>query len=97
MADNGHGLQTVLAHGGDGERAQTLGKPGTICPNKQAVMRVGRNRTAERLGDFYLYSSIRHVVFAANDMGDAKLNVVHDRREGVEIAAILAHQHRVRQ
>ena len=37
------------------------------------------------------------MVVAANDMADAHLDVVHHRRQRVEIGAVLAHQNRIGQ
>ena len=60
-------------------------------------MGIGGHVAAQRLGDLDLHGGVHHVIFAADDMGDAEVDVIDDRGQGVEIAAILAHQHRVRQ
>ena len=56
-----------------------------------------RRRAAERLEDLDLHRRVGDVVLAADDMGDAKVDVVDDGRQGVEIGAVLAPQHRIGQ
>ncbi len=57
----------------------------------------GRRRRAERLEELDLRRGIGDMVLAANDMGDAEIDVVDHARQGVEIAAIGAHQHGIGQ
>ena len=59
-------------------------------------MGVFRTRGPQRLGNLDLHGGVDHMVFAADHMGDAEINVVDDRWQRVEIGAILADQHRVR-
>ena len=71
--------------------------PAPSAPDQKAVMGIGRNGAAQRPGDFDLHRRIHHMVLAADHMGDAELDVIDDRRQRVEIAAILADQHRIGQ
>ena len=50
---------------------------------------------AKRLEDLDLHRGVGDVVFAADDMGDAEVDVVDHRGQRVEVAAVLARQHRI--
>ena len=52
---------------------------------------------AERLEDLDLHRRVGDVVLAADHVRDGEVDVVDDRRQRVEIGAVLAHQHRVRE
>ena len=58
-------------------------------------MREGGLGGAERTEDLDLRRAVGDMVLAADDMRDAEGDVVHDRGEAVEVAAVGAHQHRV--
>ena len=60
-------------------------------------MAEGRRRRPERLEQLDLRRGIGDMILAANDMGDAEIDIVDDGRQRVEIAAIVADQHRVGQ
>lgn len=56
----------------------------------------GRAR-AERLEQLDLHRRVGDVVLAAQDEGDTEVDVVDDAGEGVEVGAVLADQHGVRE
>ena len=56
-----------------------------------------RRAGAERLEQLDLRSRVGDVIFASDDVGDAVINVVDDRRHGVDDPSVLTHQNRVRQ
>ena len=60
-------------------------------------MAEGRRLGAQRLEQLDLRRGIGDVIFAAHHMSDAEVDVVDDARQRIEIAAVGADQHRVRQ
>ena len=56
-----------------------------------------RVRPAKRLEQLDLHSGIGDVILAADDMGHFEVQVIDDGGQGVEIAAVLAQQDRIRQ
>ena len=54
-------------------------------------------RGAQRFEQLDLDARVGHVVFAANDVGDGKVDVVDDAGERIQRRAVLADQNRVRQ
>ena len=60
---------------------------------KRQLLRIA----AERLPEVDLHAGVGDVVLAADDMGDAALEVVDHAGEGIERGAVGAQQHRVRQ
>src|SRR4051812_6195939 len=54
-----------------------------------------RRLGAERLEHLNLRGAVRHMVLAANDMGDAQIDVVDDARQQVEPTAVLTSNHPV--
>ena len=64
-------------------------------PTSSGKWREGGNRRAERLEDLDLRGGVGDVILAAHDVGDGEFDIVHDRGQRVEEAAILADQHRI--
>ena len=60
-------------------------------------MAEGGRRGAQRLEQLDLRRGVGHMVLAADDMGDAEVDVVDHARQRVEIGAVVPDQHRVRQ
>ena len=58
-------------------------------------MAEGRRLGAERLEQRDLHASVRDMVVAPDDMGDAHVDVVGDGRQRIEIGAVLADQDRI--
>ena len=58
-------------------------------------MAKSRNRATQRLENLDLHRRIGDVVFAPDHIGHSELDVVDDRGERIEIAAVLAPQHRI--
>ena len=92
-----HRLDAGFAQAGDRQRAGALRQPFAGGGGQQIVVAEGRRLGAERLEQRDLHAGIGDMVVAADDMGDAQVDVVDDRRQRVEIGAVLAHQHRVGQ
>ncbi len=90
--------QRLIAFGpevGDGLGAEALGKALALRIGEEIVVRELRDRAAQSLDDLDLGAGIGDVVLAADDVGDAQVDVVDDRGERIEIAAIGADQHRI--
>ena len=58
-------------------------------------MAEARRGAGQRLEDLDLHGRVGDVVFAADDMGDAKVDVVDHRGQRIEVAPVLAPQHRI--
>src|SRR4029078_12231424 len=56
-----------------------------------------RRLAAERLEELDLHGGIDDMILAADHMGDAEVDIIDDRRQGVEIGPVFSHQHRIRQ
>src|ERR1700674_4880214 len=61
------------------------------------MMAEDRGRGGERLEQLNLRRGVDDMVLAANDVGDAEIDVVDDARQRIEIGAVRSHQHGVRQ
>ena len=75
------------------ERAMALGQLGAIGPVDQRDVRHDRYAPSERVIDLFLPCGVGQVIVAANDVGDAKVDVIDDRRQHVEVAPVPPHQH----
>ena len=60
-------------------------------------MAEARRLDAERLEELDLRRGIGDVILAAHHMRDAEVDVVDDARQRIEIAAVGADEHRIRQ
>ena len=95
MREHRHGLIALgrqLAHA---ERADALGERLAIGADQQREMAERGNLSAQRLENLDLHAGIGDVIFAAHDVGDLEIHIVHHRRQRVEKRAVLADQHRV--
>ena len=92
---HGHRLDAGFGKAGDRQRAAALRQPLARRRGQQIVVAEGRRLGAERLEQRDLHAGIGDMIVAADDMRDAELDVVDHRRQRVEIAAVLAHQHRI--
>ena len=77
--------------------AQMLGAVGAeplrqlaLGGDEQRLVRELRRLGAERLEHLDLRGAVRHMVLAANDVGDAEVDVVDHARQQIEPAAVLA-------
>ena len=71
--------------------------PSPVGGRQQIVVAEVRRLGAERLEQRDLHAGVGDVVVAADDMGDAHVDVVDDRRQRIEIGAVLAHKDRIGQ
>ena len=78
----------------DAERAEPL-RQFSFCPDQQRFVRESRRGGAHRGEHLQLQRSVRHMVLAAYDMGDAHLRVIDRRRQHVEPRSIGAADDRV--
>ena len=76
----------------DRQAAGALGEALAADVREQRQVAEPRRRGAEGLEDLRLRAGVGDVVGAADDVGDAELDVVDDRRQRVEIAAVRAHE-----
>ena len=83
-----HRLDPLLAHAGDRQRAEPFRQPLAIGPDQQAVMGELRRLGRERLEQLDLHRGVDDMVLAADDVGDFEIDVVDDRWQRVEIAAV---------
>ena len=97
VAHNRHGLQAGVAEAFDRERAKAFRQREAVRADQQAVVAEGGRVGAQRLEQLHLHAGIRHMIFAAQDVRDAEVDVVDDAREGVEGGAVGADQNRVGQ
>jgi hypothetical protein len=67
-------------HFGRGEK-RMMGKCGRACP--------------QRMKEIDLHTGIGHVILAADDVRDGKVDVIDDACKSVEECAVLADQHRI--
>ena len=96
MAGDGDRLVALVAHFRNRQGAEPLGQGLTVGPDQQGHVGEGRDGTAQRLEDLDLGPGVGDVILAADDVGDAHVDVVDHGRQGVEEQAILADQHRIR-
>src|SRR3990172_4637692 len=69
----------------------------TVWAYQEIVMAESGRRCPQRLEELNLWSGVRHMVLAANDMGNAEVDIVDHARQRVEIGAVGPDQHRVGQ
>ena len=93
VAREREGLDSVLAQTLDGKRPDALGQRLALGADQEAMMAEGGRCCCQRFEQLDLRRGIDDVVLAANDMGNAEVDVVDNARQRVEIAAVLAHQH----
>jgi hypothetical protein len=92
-----HRLDARLAQAAKGKSARALRQALAASGRQQIVVAKGRRLGAERPKQRDLRACVRHMVVAANDVADAHLDVVYNGGQRVEIGAVFAHQHRIRQ
>ena len=88
VARHGHRLDALRAQARDGERPVALRQRLPVGADQQTVMAEGGRRGAERLEQLDLRRGVGDVVLAADDMGDAEIDVVDHARQRVEIGAV---------
>ena len=94
---HGHRLDAGFAQAGDRQRAGALRQRLAGRRRQEIVVAEGRRLGAQRLEQRDLHAGIGDMVVAADDVGDAHVDVVGDGRQRVEIGAVLAHQDRIGQ
>ena len=88
-----HGLHAlVIAQVGDADAAEPLGQGGARRVAQQRKMGECRHRAVERLPKLDLHRRIGDMVLTPDHVGDAEFDIVHDRRQGIEDAAVLPDQ-----
>ncbi len=92
---DGHRFVVGLAQIHERQRAEALRQPLAIGAGQQVVVGEGRHGAAQRLEDLDLCAGVADVILAADDVGDAEIDVIDHRGQRVEVAAIGADQHRV--
>ncbi|ORE94344.1 glutamyl-tRNA synthetase [Stappia sp. 22II-S9-Z10] len=90
-----HRLDGGRAQTGQGQRIVALGERLPVCTGEEIVVAEGGRRTAQRLEQGKLHAGVGDVVLTAHDEGHAHVEIVHHRGEGVEVAAVRAHQNGV--
>ncbi len=77
---------------------RALGQALPVGADQQVVMgELRRGRRAQRPEQLDLHRRVGDMVLAADDVGDARVEIVHDRGQGIKIGAVLAHQNRIGQ
>ena len=79
MRHDRQGFQPVLAKAVYRQRAETLRQSFALRAREKIVVREGWNRRADRLEDLDLHRRVRHMVFAADNMGDAQIRMRRPR------------------
>ena len=92
-----HGLGQVahVAIGLDGQRAVTLGKLGAVWAMDQRQMPIDGLRPAHGLDDLKLAGGIVQMIGAANNMGDAHVEIIHHHGQHISGRAVAAEQDHV--
>ena len=92
--EQGNRLDTLLAQMRGAIGAEPL-RQFPLCRHQKRFVRKGRRRRPERLEHLYLDGAVRHMVLAADHVGDAEIDVVDHAWQQIEPAAVLAPNDRV--
>ena len=91
---NGQRFDAFFPQLANAHRPQTFGEF-SLFAGQQRQMRELGNFAAESLKHLYLNRRIADVVFAADNVGYAEIDVINDRRQMIQKAAVFANDNRV--
>ena len=93
---DGHRLNTFGAQFADPQTAQTFGQF-SFFSGQQRQMRKSRHPSAQSFKHLNLRSRVGYMIFSANNMRNAKINVINNRRQMIQKASVFTDNNRVAQ
>ena len=94
---DGECLDSGLAQAAERQGAGSLREAFAVGRGQEIVVGEARHGAAERLRQLDLHRGVGDMVLPADHVGDPEVEVIDDRGQRVEEAAVLAHQHGVAQ